>query len=391
MLVLVLVAVGHAQPREVTLRLPSHQHSRALEYEEAATRASAILSEWLGAFPEKQLTLEAVPWWVTPAAEGWPTIQVPTRWIAFRGDRSLQRSIIAGLTREHWLREIRFDPSDYWLAGALIRYTAVRMAGRMLEGDHYMTPSFFGGGITVPVRHAPLASDPWEGKPPPVTFDELEAVLEGVDGASHGRSLRAARALQTLERYIGSPTLDAGVRAFVLEARNSDRPVGVAMFTTAVERLAGRELSWFFEPAFRETARYDYGLDPIETSAATDGRHSSRVVVRRFGDAMFTGTSRAPVGDFEEGRALEILVRFADGTTAFEYWDGRSDRRVFEYESATPVIEATVDPRAVLLLDAHWGNNRRSITPVTRTPARQWALLWMAWLQQIMLTTTAFV
>ena len=391
MLVLVLVAVGHAQPREVTLRLPSHQQSRALEYEEAATRASAILSEWLGALPQKELPLEAVPWWIRPVAEGSPAMPVPTRWIAFRGDRSLQRSIIAGLAREHWLRAIRFDPSNHWLAGALIRYTAVRTAGRMLESDHYMTPSFFGGGITVPVRHAPLTSDPWEGKPPPITFDELETVLEGVDGPSHGKSLRAARALQTLERYIGSPTLDAAVRAFALEARNGDRPVDVAMFTAAVERLAGRELSWFFEPAFRETARYDYGLDPIETLGATDGRHRSRVVVRRFGDAMFTGTSRTPVGDFEEGRALEILVRFADGTTALEHWDGRSDRKIFEYESATPVIEATVDPRAVLLLDEHWGNNRRSLTPATQTPARQWTLLWVAWLQQIMLTTTAFV
>ena len=389
-LVLVVVAVAHAQPREVALQLPPHQQSRAGDYREAATRASAIMSDRLGTLESAHLTVVAVPWWGSPTPPDGGTVHVPSRWFALRGDRSLHRYVIAGLARHHWMNAIAFRPADQWLAGALVRYTAVAVASEMLESDHFQTPLFFGGAVAVPVRHASLSRDEWEGRPPPVTFDEVEAVLANVPGAMHARSLRAARALQTLERYLGRPAFETAVREFSIRARERSEPVTPADLIATIEGVAGRDLAWFFVPAFRDDARYDYGIASIATTPGAQGRHSSRVVVQRFGDAIFSGTSRPAVSDFEEGRAIEILVRFADGSEVVEHWDGRAESRILEYTSGAPLVDATVDPNVVLLLDEHWDNNRRTFAEPPRAAALQWSLLWMAWLQQFMLTMTAF-
>jgi hypothetical protein len=113
--------------------------------------------------------------------------------------------------------------------------------------------------------------------------------------------------------------------------------------------------------------------------------------VRRFGDAIFSGTSQPPRGVFEEGRAVELLASFADGTALREHWDGRAETRVFEFVSRGPLLSVTADPDAVLLLDENWANNQQRLAPPSRAAAVQWSLLWMAWLQHLMLSMTALV
>ena len=49
-------------------------------------------------------------------------------------------------------------------------------------------------------------------------------------------------------------------------------------------------------------------------------------------------------------------------------------------------VPVEVDPRRVLLLDLNRTNNSRSLEPRTRQASLKWALTWMVWLQDLMLT-----
>jgi hypothetical protein len=389
LLILVLVSAGPTQSTDVTIDVLGAQESQAERYRVALARAAEYFSGWLGPATDDRLTVEVVPWDREPARLGQTTIRVPSRSFTLRGDRSIERSIIAELARRYWFDAVRFAADEQWAAGGLTRFTAVRAATELLQGDHYETASYLGGHVAFPIRYAPVTSDWWEGRPSPETFPEIEHVLGGPGGARHPQTLRATRALQTLERFLGRPVLDVAIGEFARRMRG--REARVADFVSTVEDVTGRDLKWFFPSAFDATARYDYALASVDTVPGAPGVHTSRVVVQRRGDAVFSGTTQQPVGEFEAGNAVVILVRFADGTELRDHWDGRAASRTLEYVSMAAITSATVDPDLVLLLDEDWSNNHVVLAPRQTDAPRQWSLLWMAWLQQLMLSMTAAV
>lgn len=391
MLVLLLLAlgsVGHTQSRDVIVHVPAHQQLLAERFHQSGTRALTFLESWLGPLPAGDVVIEAVPWRATAVPAEGRTLRVPQRWWILPGDRTPERFIVAGLARRYWFELVSFSDQEQWLAGGLVRFTAVRAAAEVVESEHFATPRFFGDLFAFPVRSAPLTSDWWEARPPVPTFDEVEDVLAATPQARQARSRRAGRALQMLERYLGRPVLDGAIAEFARRSRG--RVVSARDLTTTIEEVTGRDLAWFFETAFDGDARYDYGLGNVETAASTDGHHS-KITIRRFGNAVFSGSSLSPIGAFEEGRAIEILAGFADGAQLRTYWDGRAETRVVDFVSEAPLVAVTVDPAAVLLLDDDWANNRWTLTPPARAAAVQWSLLWMAWLQHAMLSLTAIV
>ena len=58
---------------------------------------------------------------------------------------------------------------------------------------------------------------------------------------------------------------------------------------------------------------FDYGVERLVSEPEASGGFATRVVARRYGDARFTGSSATPVGGFEAGRGMALLVTFADG------------------------------------------------------------------------------
>jgi hypothetical protein len=109
------------------------------------------------------------------------------------------------------------------------------------------------------------------------------------------------------------------------------------------------------------------------------------VVVRRYGDAVFTGSSAAPVGRFESGRGIAVLVRFEDGEQRVDYWDGRAQEKTFRYRSPARAVSAVVDPDRTLLLDLRQTNNSKTLRPRTSTAASIWSGRYMIWLQDLLL------
>ena len=168
------------------------------------------------------------------------------------------------------------------------------------------------------------------------------------------------------------------------------------MFFETLDAATDRDLSWFVDEAFGRAATYDYAVADLasvvdETGACGTGPcYRTTVVLKRLGDAVFSGTSLAPVGPFEAGRAVEIEVRFADGQRSEDHWDGRAAEKTLVYHGPAPATWARIDPARTLLLDANRLNNARTLLPASSAATLPWSVRWTTWLQDLLLSSAVF-
>jgi hypothetical protein len=244
-----------------------------------------------------------------------------------------------------------------------------------------------------------------------------------------------ARTLKTLERLFGRDTLDR-IFATYYERWRFRHP-RLEDFVEVVREVGGERVADFFIEAYRQGSLPDYrivtfsveewkpvrgrlatgngggqtaaaqkdlgnaGLDP--RAHETDGR----IVVERVtpGDAARgtvggveretvsavlgvpePGWTRASVSQYfaSEVRVagpgwahlpVDVELRFADGLTFRETWDGRAPYRIYRFLRQAPLAEARIDPEGAILLDPDIVNNGRR-----RTAARAVARDWSAWI-----------
>lgn len=209
-------------------------------------------------------------------------------------------------------------------------------------------------------------------------------------GSPRAGSTRPVRALMTIERYLGWPTLELAIAD--VRTRFAGRPASSSDLLRVTSSHAGRDLSWM-EPLFDAATIYDYAIDRVD-ARTSGGRYESNVTVKRVGNGVFSGTSTPRTGAFESGRGVVVQVTFADGHTITETWDGRDTERHFRYESAAPVTSAVVDPDGILVVDETRANNvwtaehaapRAGIDPA----AVAWSTRWAVWLQDRLLLWSA--
>jgi hypothetical protein len=113
-------------------------------------------------------------------------------------------------------------------------------------------------------------------------------------------------------------------------------------------------------------------------------------VARRHG-AAFTGSSREPVGEYESGRAIAVLVTFADGTNTSDTWDGRAASKAFTYVSRAEAVAARIDPDDMLALDTNSTNNSQRLVGSPAAAANRWTAEWTIWFQDLLLSCASLV
>jgi hypothetical protein len=101
----------------------------------------------------------------------------------------------------------------------------------------------------------------------------------------------------------------------------------------------------------------------------------STVVVRRVADGMFPTTTR---------------ITFSDGSTKVDRWDGRGQWHRIDVTHASAIAKVEVDPDRVLLLDLNYTNNSWSATPKGAEAASHWAMRWLTWAQELLLSYAFF-
>ena len=260
------------------------------------------------------------------------------------------------------------------------------------------TARFFGGFIPWVFREAPttrIDSDGWSGyrwaAESDVPATPSWRYFTGTGGAITYN--KTALWLHTLERHIGWPRLRRGLSLFFMRSRFT-HPRPEDLFA-ALSEGAGRDLSWYFDQVYRSSNTFDYAVSQLTTTAAAARGWVGDGGARRFASgAASQATWRSEVVVQRLGEAVfpvDVLVRFADGSTARERWDGRDRWKLFTYDRPAAAASAEVDPTHVLVLDVNRTNNSRTLTPQASKASRQWAGRWWVWLQDLVITYGFFV
>ena len=199
--------------------------------------------------------------------------------------------------------------------------------------------------------------------------------------------------LHTLERYLGWPTMQRIMSTYF--ARWRFRHPKPQDFFAVVNEVSGRDMTWFFDQVYRSSNVFDYALDDLKTGPAAvtgfvgeggkrayvagkadEGRFHTVVVARRLGEAIFP---------------VDVEVTFASGEKVRQPWSGAERWKSFTFDRPSRAVSARVDPDRILLLDANFTNNSRTLSPATEAAARKWSLTWMAWLEDLLLTYAYFI
>jgi hypothetical protein len=347
--------------------------------------------EWLGLPPQSSLTIVDPPWRRAAASAGDEIVLERTPWRSAPTSMTPELAVARGVSRRVWTAATAGADLPPWFVGGLVELSARRAVVPLFESENlppgyaFLEARFFGGFVPRFVRVRLLAET--DGEPLPAYRDRrsVDPTLPP-RSAEDARSLEAKSvlALETLERWLGRPVFDQAIAEFVRESR--DRRMTLADFQRIATEVSGQELTWFFNEAFESARVFDYGVAVLESAPDATGTFQTTVVARRYGDALFTGSSASPVGRFEAGRGVEVLVRFADGQQRIDYWDGRAREKQFRYRGPSKALSAMVDPNRTILLDLERTNNSRTLAPQAGAASTIWAARYLIWLQDLLLT-----
>jgi aminopeptidase N len=161
---------------------------------------------------------------------------------------------------------------------------------------------------------------------------------------------KTATMLLTLEKVIGEDTMRNALHTYFMRYRFT-HPTGEDFIKT-VEEVSGRDLKWYFDQAVYGTQMMDYEVsnahsDPLKwweqsSSNSKDEVYRTYVSVRRTGDFQFP---------------VDLVVKFDDGSSAIEHWNGQDTWTRFQYDRKAKVVSAEIDPQNQLMMDRNWFNN----------------------------------
>ncbi len=382
---------------DIRLLLQPEHAGQAGRHVEATRAALRYYGEWFGPYPYGHVTVVDPAWQSGSGGMEYPTLfTAGTRWLAPDGVTQPESVTIHEAGHQFWYLLVANNEVQHaWLDEGLNTFSTARVIGEAFSPAYY-SERFFGGFVPWVYRDLPLPrasmynglpgyrsaakSDPqsrptWQYFPPTGPFISYS---------------KTALWLHTLERLLGWPTLQRILSTFF--QRWQFRHPAPADFFAVANEVSGRDLTWFFDQVHGSSTVFDYAIESLESRPAvvagftddspprftqrTDtGQFETTVVARRHGEAFFP---------------VDVVVRFANGERWRERWEGRERWRAFRMTGPSRAVSAEVDPDRILLLDVNRTNNGVSLSPASGAAATKWALPWLTWLQDRLLTFGVF-
>jgi len=386
-----LEAAG-ASPVDLTIRLqPEHQRLKD-RYIAAVAATLKENSVWLGPFQHSSLTIIDPPLKEpTAPASGDVVVLDRTPWWSAPTSMSPELAVARALGRRQWDETIPGADLPSWFIQGFVEYSARRAVVPLFErqnlspGYAFLERRFFGGFVPRFVRIRLLTDTDGDPLTAYRANQKVRAQLRPRSAAeTHSLEAKTVLTLGTLERWLGRPVLDQVVAGFVRDARGRRTTIGD--FARVATEVSGQDLSWLLGQAFGSSDVFDYGVAALDSRPDGVGMFETTVVARRYGEALFTGSSARPVGPFESGRGVVLLVTFGDGEQRTDYWDGRAREKTFHYRGPARAQSAIVDPDRTMLLDVARTNNSMTLVPRSGVAASVWAVRYLLWLEDLLLT-----
>lgn len=322
---------------------------------------------WYGPYPYKTLTL------VDPehdsAAEGmeYPTfITGGTTWWVPKGLHFPESVVEHEFGHQYWYGMVATNEfEDAWMDEGINSYTEVKVLDSILGPKTSIMDQW---GITAGSREQQrlfyclvadldaMAQNGWQ---------YVNYVSYG--GVTYGKT---ASVLLTLEGIIGEDTMRKVMHTYFMRYRftHPDKED----FLKTIEEVSGKNLRWYFNQAVYGSQVLDYEVMSINSSRVDWFKDNppkekkgetvfrSDIVLHRKGDFVFP---------------VDAEIRFDDGETIREHWDGASRWIRYTYDKKAKVQSVELDPEHKLNLDRNNFNNSRTAEP-NGAPARKVANYW---------------
>jgi hypothetical protein len=384
--------VEFAEQPPIDLRIALQpEHARdADRYLGAAVSALQTCTAIVGRLNLQEIALRD-PRWNEGDADTYGTAVDRVHWWTTEVSMAPELAAARGVSRRCWRAAIDASSLPSWFVEGLAEFTARRAVVPIFErgsnppGYAFLEQRSFAGFVPRIVRIRLMPET--DGEP----ISEYRArqrvdMQAGPVSPSDERALtgKIVLALGTLERWVGRPVFDEIAAEFVRSSRS--RAPRLGDFEAVASAVSGQQLSWFFDQSFRSSGIFDYGLERFESEPASDGGFVTTVIGRKYGDAQFTGADGARTGRFENGRGITLRISFENGQHRTDWWDGRDERRTWRYRSPVRAVSATIDPDHQLLLDLHPTNNSRTLAPQRSAAATRWAIIYLGWLEHLLLS-----
>jgi hypothetical protein len=335
--------------------------------------------KWYGPYPYDRITVVDPPHGGSDAGGmEYPTlVTADTSWFAPKGVLFPEVVLEHEFGHQYWYGMVATNEfEEAWLDEGINSYTEVKVMDALYGKDtsvmHYGGIHMSEAGVQSTGYYSYLDYDP-------LTRFAWQFVNSNSYGAiSYGKT---ATVLLTLEKIIGEETLRRALHTYFMRYRFT-HPTGEDFLKT-IEEVSGQNLRWYFDQAVYGTAILDYAVEFVRSDRADwfvkdrpdekkgETLYRSTVVVHRKGDFVFP---------------TDLVVKFDNGETAFEHWDGRDRWIRYTYLKKAKIVSAEIDPDHKILLDRDPFNNSY-VEKADNRATKKLTNLWVfasEWLSQVL-------
>lgn len=208
--------------------------------------------------------------------------------------------------------------------------------------------------------------------------------------------------LATLQNLLGDEVMNKVMRTYF--ERWKFRHPQTKDFVAVVNEASGKDLTWYFDQFVYTNQSIDYEVSGIRTNEIKDrmgwfGEGDEKIFVEdKAGKKDSAGEKtetmyRSVITVRNNGTAVfptTVLIRFANGDSVIETWDGRENPKQFTYHKNTKAVSAAVDPTMINVLDLALSNNTKIVEP-EMTGISRYTVRVLFWLQCMCQLLTLFV
>ncbi|HXW56723.1 MAG TPA: M1 family metallopeptidase [Candidatus Cybelea sp.] len=352
--------------------------SSAPRYLRATKGTLSLYDQWVGPYPYDRITIVDPPHGALDAGGmEYPTlITAGTTWWMPKGLRVPEVVVCHEFGHQYWYGMVATNEfEEAWLDEGINSYMEVKIMAALYGRDTSMLDFPFAqegdaeaqrtSYLEIPA-YDPLTRFAWQ------FFDD-----ESYGGVTYGKT---ATMLLTLEKMIGEDKMRQAMHEYFMRYRFT-HPTGEDFLKT-LEDVTGQDLRWYFDQAAYGTNILDYEIadahsDPVRWYQPVSGGrkpYRSYVTVHREGDFVFP---------------VDVRVKFDDGSSTVEHWDGRDRWVRYTYEQGAQVETAEIDPDQKIVLDRNFFNNSYAVHGDDRAThkllniwvfANEWISALIAWI-----------
>ena len=334
------------------LMQPGHMSQAALHLR-ILKETMKRFDQWYGPYPYQQITVVDPPHGgLRAGGMEYPTlITADTTWWMPEGLRAVALVVEHEFGHQYWYGMVATNEfENAWLDEGINSYTEVKILDDMFGKDRSILDlwgatqgedAFQRDGYLAAAEDDPMA----------------RFAYQYMDRSSYGNITYAktATVLLSLEKIVGEDTMRRALHTYFMRYRFT-HPTQEDFLKT-VEEVSGKNLRWYFDQAVYGTNVMDYEIlrassdrtdwyvkDPPQEKKGETPFHSM-VLVHRKGDFIFP---------------VDVVVKFDDGESVREQWDGRDRWVRFAYDKKAKLVSAELDPEHTVWLDKNFFNNSYS-------------------------------